>query len=42
MLFIRINKYTIILIKSKQLLYKPIYSLSLIELKILKTYFKIF
>lgn len=33
-----INKHAIKLVKDKQLLYGPIYSLKLVELKILKTY----
>lgn len=41
-LFIKINNYTSELLKSKQLFHSPIYSSSLIELKILKTYFKIY
>lgn len=36
-----INEYAIKLVKAKQSLYKPIYSLSLIELEMLKTYIKI-
>lgn len=39
---ISINKYIIELIKSKQLSYRPIYSLRLIELETLKTYIKIY
>lgn len=38
---ISINKYAIELIEDKQLPYGPIYSLSPIELEILKTYIKI-
>ena len=37
----KINKHAIELEKSKQLLFKPIYSLGSIELKTLKTYIKI-
>lgn len=37
---ISINKYAIKLINKKQPLYRPIYILSLVELKILKTYIK--
>ena len=37
----RINKHAIELEKGKQLLFGPIYSLRLIELKTLKTYIKI-
>ena len=39
--WIKLNKHVIELQKSKQPLYSPIYSLSLIELEILKTYIKI-
>lgn len=35
-----INEYIIELIKEKQLLYKLIYALRLVELEILKTYIK--
>lgn len=35
---IRINEYAIELIDGKQSFYKPIYTLSLIELETLKTY----
>lgn len=38
---IGMNKHTIELIKNKQSSYKPIYSLSLIELKTLKVYIEI-
>lgn len=36
-----INEHAIKLVKDKQPLYEPIYSLSLMELEILKTYIKI-
>lgn len=36
----RINNHIIKLINSKQLLYKPIYNLKLVELKTLETYIK--
>lgn len=39
--YININNYFIILINYKQLFYSPIYSLKMIELKILKIYIKI-
>lgn len=35
-----INEYAIILVKEKQSSYKPIYTLNLVKLKILKTYIK--
>lgn len=38
---IKINTYAINLEEGKQLLYGPIYSLGLVELKILKTYIEI-
>ena len=38
--YIKINNYIIKLERRKQLLFGPIYSLKLIELEILKTYFK--
>ena len=39
--YIKINNYAIKLKKSKQLLFRLIYSLELVELKILKIYIKI-
>ena len=38
----RMNEYAIKLIDGKQLLYEPIYALSLVELETLKTYIKIY
>ena len=38
--YTRINDYTIELVNEQQLLYRSIYSLELVELKILKTYIK--
>lgn len=38
--YTKINDHTIKLEKSTQLLFGPIYSLKLVELKILKTYIK--